>query len=78
MNPQCNCKKQEYQVFHSISDLQHKHDQCECWSVIKGEVVHKPILNIFDTLLTIWLSIVDLKLDPNPNFKFQKHIQSTK
>ena len=37
MNLWCNCKKQEYQVFHSItrSDLQHQHNQCECWSITK-------------------------------------------
>ena len=37
MIPQCNCEKQEDQVFHSItiSDLQHQHAQCECWSITK-------------------------------------------
>ena len=37
MNLQCNCKKQKYQVFHLISDLQHKCDLCECQIIIKGE-----------------------------------------
>ena len=45
MNPQCDCEKQEYQVFHAISNLQHKHDQCKCWSITK-ETFFKPILNI--------------------------------
>ena len=42
-----SCEKQEYQVFHSmtIRDLWHKHDQCECWSIAKGEGFFEPILN---------------------------------
>ena len=37
MDPQCDYKKQEYQVFHSItiSDLQHQHNQCKYWSITK-------------------------------------------
>ena len=37
MDPWCNCGKQEYQVFHSIiiSNLQHQHDYCNCWSIAK-------------------------------------------
>ena len=46
MNPWCKCMKQEYQVFHSISDLHHKHNQCECWSVINGYAFLKPTLSI--------------------------------
>ena len=78
MNPQCNCEKQEYQVFHSISDLQHKHDQCECWSVTKGETFLKPILAFLTFYLPFGYTCADLKFDPNPNSRFQKYIQSTK
>ena len=46
MYPQCNCEKQEYQVFHSItvSDLQHKHDHYAGVSQKRG--IFKQILNI--------------------------------
>ena len=50
MNSQCNCEKQECQVFHSITigDPQHGHNQCECWSITKKRGIFKLILNIWD------------------------------
>ena len=59
VNLWCNCKKQKYQVFHPISDLQHKHNQCECWSIMKGERHSSNQYKTFDSLLTIctiWLN----------------------
>ena len=46
-NPWCNCEKQEYHVFHSITitELQHQHNQCKFWSITK-ERHFKLMLNI--------------------------------
>ena len=68
MNPWCNCEKQEYQEYHSISDLQHKHDQCACWSITKsGKVFLGPILNILILYLPFGSPWVDLEFNLNPN-----------
>ena len=54
MDPQCNCKKQEYQDFYSINygDLQHQDDQCKCQSINKGDIF-KLVLNILTHHLVI-------------------------
>ena len=81
MNPWYNCKKQEYQVFHPVSDLQYKHDQCKCWSITKGETFFQASIKHLTFHLPFGCIHVKLKLIPNPipNFlEIPKFIQSTR
>ena len=66
-NSQCNCEKQEYQVFHSItiSELQHQHVQCECWSITKERHFQA---NVKHLTLHLWFGGIHVKLKIIPNF----------
>ena len=61
-NPQCNCEKQEYQVFHSImiSELQHQHNQCKCWSITKQRHFQANVKHLTLYLL-VWLYTCEVK-----------------
>ena len=53
------------------SDLQHQHDQCECWSVTKRDIF-KLELNILTQHLAVNIHMEDMFIPNHKNF-----IQST-
>ena len=50
------------------NDLQHQHNQCECQSIAKGDIV-KLVLNILTQCLAVNIHMEDKSI---PNFKIHK------